>query len=95
MLKVCKFGDPELKTSHPFVVWSKWSHLYPWDCTAMLRLIGEGLDGVGVAGYRADLIRRLDHVLSRLDRGWEFIDIGYHRPFYNAADIPGSKWWYG
>lgn len=89
MLKVWKFGDPELIRSYLFIVWSEWSHLYPWDCTAMLRVIREELSGIGVAGYRAGLIRRLDHVLLQLDRGWEFIR--HHRPFYDAADIPGLK----
>ena len=39
------------------------------DTSVMGRLIREELGGIGAAGYRTDLIRRLDHVLLRLDQG--------------------------
>jgi len=68
VLKVLRFGDVELITSYLFVVWSEWSHLHRWSggCPGMFRMIRE-LNGVGVAGHRADLIRRLEYVLSQLD----------------------------
>jgi len=68
VLKVLRFGDVELITSYLFVVWSEWSHLHRWSggCPGMFRMIRE-LNGVGAAGHRADLIRRLEYVLSQLD----------------------------
>ena len=74
ILKVRKPGDVELTTSYLFVIWSEWRRsgwgsFRPSDCKAIFRAIREELSGVGAAGYRADLIQRLDHVLSQLEPG--------------------------
>ncbi|KAF9642700.1 hypothetical protein BDM02DRAFT_3176550 [Thelephora ganbajun] len=66
---VRRLRDVELITSYLFVVWSEWTDLPAWGCPTMTALIREELCGIEAAGYRADLIQRLDYVLSRLDPG--------------------------
>lgn len=89
VLKVQQLENVELITSYLFIVWSEWNHFYSSDCTAMLGMIRGRLGGAGAARYREDLIQRLNHVLSQLDRGWEFIR--QHNLRYNEADIPKMK----
>lgn len=64
---VREVGDLELITSYLFVVWSKWSHSHPKGFTAALEFIRSGLRGIEGAGYHADLIQRLDDVLSQIN----------------------------
>ncbi|KAF9644473.1 hypothetical protein BDM02DRAFT_946390 [Thelephora ganbajun] len=65
---VRKLRDFELVASYLFVVWSGWTDLHPKACLTMMALIREELCGIGeAAGYRADLIQRLDYVLSQSD----------------------------
>ena len=66
-------GDIELITSYLFVIWSEWNALEYSDCKGMQRLIREELNGIHAVGYRADLIQRLDYVLSQFDRGQEYL----------------------
>jgi len=89
VLKVQQLEDVELIASYLFVVWSEWNHFYPSDCTAMLDMIRGRLGGAGAARYREDLIQRLNHVLSQLDRGLEFIR--QHSLQYNGAYMPMMK----
>lgn len=63
-------GDIDLMVSYLLVVFSKRGHLWSEGALAMHRLIREELSGIGLAGYRADLIHQLDYVLSQ--RGWKF-----------------------
>lgn len=58
--------DVGLITSYLFVIWSEWSDLDELGCRWMLHLIREELGGIRAAGYRVNLIQRLDHVLSQL-----------------------------
>ena len=62
-----RLGDVELIASYLYIIWSEKRR--PWGQYVMDRLIREELGGIEAAGYRIDLIRRLDHVLLRLDRG--------------------------
>jgi len=64
---VRKLGDVELITSYLFVVWSELSSLTPDSYEAMLDLIRGELGGIGAVGHRADLIQRLDYVMSCID----------------------------
>ena len=66
---VQELGDVGLITSYLFIVWSEWSCITHWQFQLMLHLIREELSGVGVAGYRSDLIQRLDDVLPQLEPG--------------------------
>ena len=63
---VREVGDLELVTSYLFIVWSKWGWSYPEGSIAVLEFIRSGLRGVEGAGYRADLIQRLDDVISQM-----------------------------
>ena len=58
--------DVGLITSYLLVVWSEWSDLDDLGCRWILRLIRGELCGAGAAGHRADLIKRLDYILSQL-----------------------------
>jgi len=64
-----ELGDIGLITSYLFLVWSEWSWIFDSGFQAMLRSVREELSGIGAAGYRADLIQRLDDVLPRLEPG--------------------------
>jgi len=64
-----ELGDMGLITSYLFTVWSKWSWIADSGFQMMLRLVREELGGIGAAGYRADLIQRLDDVLPQLEPG--------------------------
>lgn len=59
-------GDIGITTSYLSVIWSEWNDLEFNDCKGMQRLIREELNGIRAVGCRADLIQRLDHVLSQL-----------------------------
>ncbi|KAF9644302.1 hypothetical protein BDM02DRAFT_994520 [Thelephora ganbajun] len=59
--------DAEVIASYLFVVWSEWTDLDTEGCSAMMAMIREELCGIEAVGYRADLIQRLDYVLSQLD----------------------------
>ena len=89
VLKVRKLGDAELTTSYLFVIWSEWGFPSERVRTAILDVIREEFSGVGAARYRADLIQRLDYILSQFDGGWECI---HHRyPSYAEHNIPRMK----
>ena len=64
-----RLGGVELIASYLYIIWSE--ERTPWDQDVMDRLIREELGGIEAAGYRIDLIRRLDHVLLRLDQSQE------------------------
>jgi len=68
-----QIGGVELIVSYLHTVWSEENKLWGDDISAMGRLIREELGGIGAAGHRTDLIRRLDYVLLQLDQqqgGW-------------------------
>jgi len=80
--KVQQLGDTKLVVSCLHIFWSEWRQLRtkgrfwgPWghaffeDIDIMRRLIREELGGIGAAGYRTDLVRRLDCILLRLEQG--------------------------
>ena len=52
-----------------FTVWSEQHHISPGEDRALLPLIREELSGSEAREYRADLIQRLDYILSRLESG--------------------------
>jgi len=80
--EIQQLGDTRLIVSYLHTVWSEWRKLGTehWDIvgpvpaehpdlSVMSRLIREELGGIGAAGYRTDLIRRLDYILLQLDQG--------------------------
>ena len=64
---VRELRDPELITSYLAIVWSERTDFDDRICRVMFGLIVEELSGIGAIGYRADLIKRLDDVLSQLN----------------------------
>jgi len=64
--RVRKLGDVELITSYLWIVWSEWSQITGSELQVVLCLIREELGGIGAAGYRSDLIQRLDDILPQL-----------------------------
>jgi len=62
-----QFGGVKLIALYLRVIWSEERKISSDGFSAMGRLIREELGGIGVAGYRKDLILRLDDVLSQLD----------------------------
>ena len=89
---VRNLGDIGVITSYLLLVWSEWNNLDDRDREEMQRLIREQLDGIHAAGYRADLVRRLDHILPQFDRGWESV----YPPGYFTDDetFMRAKEWY-
>ena len=80
--EIQRLGDTRLVVSYLHTVWSEWRKLGTerWDIvgpvpaehpdmSVMSRLIREELGGIGAAGHRTDLIRRLDYILLQLDQG--------------------------
>ena len=82
---VQELGDPEITTSYLFVVWSEWALPFPEGFAAMLDYIKSELRGVEMVGYRADLIKRLDEVLSNLEQepGPPSIEVADRISWYN------------
>ena len=66
---IVELGDVGLVTSYLFVIWSEWNHAYSSRFLATTQSIKEELCGIGALGCHADLIRRLDYVVSQLDLG--------------------------
>ena len=62
-------GDVEILKSYLCLVWTEWD--CPWlrDFSEMSISIREDLGGIGMGCHREDLIKRLDHILERLDHG--------------------------
>lgn len=60
-------GDVETLKSYLFLVWSEWGRVSCLEemCTS----IREDFGGIEMGHHREDLLRRLDHVLERLDLG--------------------------
>ena len=79
--------DIEILTSYLLLVWSEWDTPDGFDemCTS----IREDFCGIGMGHHRADLIRRLDHVLGQLDRGLEYL--AQHDPELNEGDSRRRK----
>jgi hypothetical protein len=51
--------------------------------------VQEDFGGVGMEHHRADLLKRLDHVIRRLDRGLEYFK--QHDPAFNEAYLQRTK----
>jgi hypothetical protein len=72
--KIRQRGDIGLIASCLHIVWSEWCNVWDNDVSMMHRVIREELGGVGAAGHRTELVRRLDHVLSQLGQGQGCVD---------------------
>ena len=79
--------DIEVFKSYLVLVWSEWDT--PWGCNKMCTSIREDFSGIGMGHHRAELIRRLDHVLGQLDRGLEYIV--QHGPCFYGSSLGERK----
>ena len=86
-------GDIEILKSYFLLVWSEWDWLYDSGIDEMKIAIGEDFGGIGMWCHREDLIERLDYVLGRLERGWEFLH--QRNPSVNGYHIERGKACYG
>ena len=64
-------GDIKILKSYLLLVWSEWD--VPWSSSDMCALVRADFGGSEAKGHREDLIKRLDRVLERLDRGLGYL----------------------
>jgi len=78
--------DTEVLTSYFLLIWSEWNELRDHGSFNKMRAaIRKDLDGVGMGHHRAELVKRLDHVLGELDRGLEHLK--RHSPDLGKYDL--------
>jgi hypothetical protein len=79
-------GDLEILKSYLLLVWSEWGCLDPlgFGANEMAISILEDFCGIGMWGHREDLVKRLDHILGRLDRGHRWLQ-AYNGSLNEAA----------
>jgi len=86
--QVRALGDIGILKSYLLFVWLEWGSIDDQygGFTEMQRLIREDFGGIGSGGHRDDLIKRLDHVIQRLnlDRNPGFGLDGYMRTVQRA-----------
>ena len=91
--RVRVLGDVEILESYFLLVWSEWNAVHREGFIEMRASIREDLGGIGMGRHREVLIKRLDYVLGRLDRG-----LGYLKqddPNLDGDHIPTAKTQYG
>ena len=79
--------DIEVLKSYLLITWSEWDTFDSVD--EICASIDEDFGGVGMGPHRADLIQRLDYILSQLDRG-----VGYlsqHNPSVGENRVQAMK----
>ena len=86
-------GDFDILKSYFLLVLSEWNALNHSNLAGMRLSITEDFGGIGMQHHRADLIKRLDHVLAELDRGLEHFR--QYRPEFGEDDVQGRKERYG
>ena len=87
-------GNVEVLKSYLLLVWSEWDALQDNSSfDEMCISIREGFSGIGMGHHRAELIRRLDHVLGELDRGLEHLN--KHNPQLGIFGLWKMKRRYG
>jgi len=66
-------GDVKILKSYLLLVWSEWDAPWSTGFSETRDLIREDFGGAEMRGHRDDLIKHLDHILERLDRGLEYL----------------------
>lgn len=89
---VRELGDIALVTSYLLVTWSEWSDLDTAGCEEVHVLVRTKFSGIHATGYRADLLQRLDYVLTWFDRGWQYV--WPNRPIPTEPEFLQKKQWY-
>ena len=89
---VRQLEDLEILLSYFLLVWSEWG--FPTSgIDEMLISIREDFGGIGMWGYRGDLIRHLEHVQGQLDLGLEHFK--YYKPETDEDRVQRRKERYG
>jgi len=87
--RVRELGDVDILESYLLLVWSEWDFLFSEGLAEMGTSIREDLSGIGMGHRREFLVKRLDHVLGQLDRGFEHLS--QHNPSLDEDHIPIAK----
>ena len=85
--------DIETLKSYLLVVWSEWNSLQRSGFDAMYALTHDHFGEIGMGHHRADLIKRLDHILGELDQGLEHLQ--QHNPDLERDDVQEMEHQYG
>lgn len=82
-------GDVEIIKSYFLIVWSEWDVLYYGGLDEMVISIRGEFDGIGMWGHRADLVKRLDHILRQLNLGSDYFK--QHNPLLGDGLVRLAK----
>jgi hypothetical protein len=77
-------GDIEILKSYLVLLWSEWKLPSDEEIDATGITIRKDFCGTRMEQHRKDLVRRLDHVLGELDRGWGYFS--QHTTCYPTQD---------
>ena len=91
--RVRELRDVEILESYFLLVWSEWNIIHSDGLGEMCTSIGKDLCGIGMRHHREVLIKRLDHVLGELDRGWKCLK--QHGLELDEQDIYKARKQYG
>ena len=86
---VRSLGNIEITKSYLLLAWSEWGILGYGCFNEMRTSMYVDFGGTGMGRHRADLIRRLDHILWRLDLGFEYLH--QHNPYLGRDDLQIMK----
>ena len=90
--QVRALGDIEILKSYLLLIWSEWDHIDDQQSGGLAEMqvsIREDFGGIEMWCHRRDLVKRLDHVLSQLDRGLDHLR--QHKPTLNTCRISRAK----
>ena len=85
-------GDTEILKSYLLLVWSEWDHIDDQESGGLAKMevsIWEDFGGIEMWHHRRDLIKRLDHVLGRLDKGLDHLR--QHKPGLDIHHISRAR----
>ena len=71
--------DIKIIKSYFLLIWSEWDELLPGGFEAICASTHEDFSVAGSGHHRAELIQHLDHILTQLDQGLEYLQ--QHNPY--------------
>jgi len=92
---VRELEDVEILESYLLLVWSEWNFLYDRGFDEMCTSIREDLGGIEMGHHREVLIKRLDHLLERLDGETEHLDQHQRTTILGGYELVIAKRQYG
>lgn len=82
-------GDIKILKPYLLLIWSEWDSPCPSAFLETWMLLTENFGGVGMRRHREDLVKHLDHVLQRLDRGLGYLQ--QQKPRLHANYVQEAK----